>query len=352
LYPNMYIFLIAEPGVGKTVSASQTEILWHGLEHHHVAPTNASKAALIDVLAESRREIILPRLGGQEEFHALNIMSGEFGAFMPTWDGEFMNTLVTLWDGGRYTERKRGGDLRIEIKQPLLNMLACATPDFMVNWMPEGAWKQGFASRLLLIYSGEVILGDLWSEEDHANAMGSHYNNLQSDLRVIGNLYGRMHFTEETSSTFTRWYKGGMHPVPDHPKLESFITRRPIHLAKICMVRAASMGRLVIELDDYQWALDTLLEAETFMPDVFTAMTGGKGQSAAMDELWHHCFKTFGKEQKPIDERRLVNFLRERVPTHSVVPTLELMVRGGLLTRSIGSAGNTVYSPAAKEKRF
>jgi hypothetical protein len=172
LYPNMYIFLIAVPGVGKTVSGTQTEILWRGLEHHHVAPTNASKAALIDVLAESKREIILPKLGGQEEFHALNIMSGEFGAFMPTWDGEFMNTLVTLWDGGRYTERKRGGDLRIDIPQPLLNMLACATPDFMVNWMPEGAWKQGFASRLMLIYSGEVILGDLWSEDDHANAMG------------------------------------------------------------------------------------------------------------------------------------------------------------------------------------
>src|SRR4051812_35383690 len=65
LYPNMYVFLVAAPGVGKTVSGTQTEILWRGLEHHHVAPTNASKAALIDVLAESKREIILPKLGGQ-----------------------------------------------------------------------------------------------------------------------------------------------------------------------------------------------------------------------------------------------------------------------------------------------
>jgi hypothetical protein len=352
LYPNMYIFLIAAPGVGKTVSGAQTEILWRSLEHHHVAPTNASKAALIDVLAESRREIILPKLGGHEEFHALNIMSGEFGAFMPTWDGEFMNTLVTLWDGGRYTERKRGGDLRIDIPQPSLNMLACATPDFMVNWMPEGAWKQGFASRLLLIYSGEVVLGDLWSEDNHANAMGPHYNGLQSDLKVIGNLYGKMEFTEEASSVFTKWYRGGMPTVPDHPKLESYITRRPVHLAKICMVRAASMGRMLIELSDYQWGLDTLMEAEAYMPDVFTAMTGGKGQSAAMDDLWHFCFVAVGKEGKPIDQRRVVNFLRERVPTHSVMQTLELMVRGGLLLQSIGPAGNTLYAPAPKERRF
>jgi hypothetical protein len=95
-----------------------------------------------------------------------------------------------------------------------------------------------------------------------------------------------------------------------------------------------------------------MLEAETFMPDVFTAMTGGKGQSAAMDELWHHCFKAVGKENKPIDERRLINFLRERVPTHSVMQTLDLMVRGGLLTRSIGPAGNTLYVPAPRDRKF
>jgi hypothetical protein len=179
LYPNMYILLIADPGVGKTVSATQTEILWRGLKNHHVAPTNATKAGLIDVLAESAREVTLPRLAGVDKFHALNIMASELGAFMPSYEGEFMNTLTTLWDGGHYSERKRTGQLKVDIPKPTLNMLACATPDFMNKFMPEGAWKQGFASRLLMIYSSEMILSDLWSEDNHASAMGTYYDDLR-----------------------------------------------------------------------------------------------------------------------------------------------------------------------------
>jgi hypothetical protein len=353
LYPNMYILLIAEPGIGKTVSASQAEILWRGLEEHHVAPTNATKAALIDVLAESQRKIIMPTQSPDfDTFHALNIMAGEFGAFIPMWDNEFIQTLTTLWDGGHYSERKRTGALKIDIPRPLLNMLACATPDFMNNFMPEGAWNQGFASRLMMIFSGQVVLGDLWSEDNHANAMGDHYDKLQSDLKAIGNMYGKMEFTPEAGGTFTDWYKSGMLPVPNHTKLQSYLPRRAVHLAKICMTRAAAQGNMLITLNDYKWSLDTLLEAEYFMPDIFRAMSGGKGQSAAMDEVWRFCFMCWGKEKKPTAQHRLVNFLAERVPSHSILQVLETMVLARMLKEEIGVDGKKAYAPLTKEKQF
>jgi hypothetical protein len=350
LYPNMYIMLVAEPGVGKTVSATQAEILWRGLEHHHVAPTNASKAGLIDVLAESKREIMAPRLGGLETFNALSIMAGEFGAFMPAWDNEFMNTMTTLWDGGHYSERKRTGELKVDIPRPSLNMLACCTPDFLNNWMPEGAWKQGFASRMLLIYSGELILGDLWSEDAYANPMGVHYQSLQSDLQRIGNLYGKIEFSQEAAEAFTRWHRSGMEPVPQHPKLESFVPRRPVHLAKLCMIRAVSEKRMVILPEDYSWSFDTLIEVETAIPDIFLSMKGG--QSQAQDDLWHFVLQAHTKEKKPIDEGRLVNFLRDRLPSGEVMRTIDLMARGGLLKKEISSAGRTAYAPAPRTKTY
>jgi hypothetical protein len=350
LYPNMYILLIADPGVGKTVSATQTEILWRGLKNHHVAPTNATKAGLIDVLAESAREVTLPRLAGVDKFHALNIMASELGAFMPSYEGEFMNTLTTLWDGGHYSERKRTGQLKVDIPKPTLNMLACATPDFMNKFMPEGAWKQGFASRLLMIYSSEMILSDLWSEDNHASAMGTYYDDLQSDLVHIGNIYGKIEFAPEAAETFTRWYRSGTEPLPQHPKLESYVPRRPVHLANMCMVRAISERRMVILQEDYSWCLDTLIQAEAAMPDIFLSMKGG--QSQAMDDLWHFVLMAQAKEKKPIDEGRLVNFLRERIPSGEVMRSIDLMVRGGQLKAGIGPAGRTVYSPAPRGKNY
>lgn len=350
LFPNMYILLIAAPGIGKTVSASQTEILWRGLRHHHVAPTNATKAALIDVLAESSREVTLPRLAGIDKFHALNIVAGELGAFMPTYESEFMNTLTTLWDGGHYSERKRTGALKIDIPKPTLNMLACATADFVNNFLPEGAWKQGFVSRLLMIYSSELIIGDLWSEDNHANAMGPYYDNLQSDLWHIGNLYGKIEFSQEAAEAFTRWHRSGMEPVPQHPKLESFVPRRPVHLAKLCMIRAVSEKRMVILPEDYSWSFDTLIEVETAIPDIFLSMKGG--QSQAQDDLWHFVLQAHTKEKKPIDEGRLVNFLRDRLPSGEVMRTIDLMARGGLLKKEISSAGRTAYAPAPRTKTY
>jgi hypothetical protein len=49
-----------------------------------------------------------------------------------------------LWDGGHYTRTKaRLGLSKVEIKQPLLNMLACATPDFMNKLDAGGRMETG-----------------------------------------------------------------------------------------------------------------------------------------------------------------------------------------------------------------
>jgi hypothetical protein len=58
------------------------------------------------------------------------------------------------------------------------------------------------------------------------------------------------------------------------------------------------------------------------------------------------------KEKKPIDEGRLVHFLRERIPSGDVLRSIDLMARGGQLKKEVGPAGRTVYSPAPREKRY
>jgi len=40
-----------------------------------------------------------------------------------------------------------------------------------------------------------------------------------------------------------------------------------------------------------------------------------------MEETWNYVWTLYGKEKKPISEHRIVHFLRERVPAHSVLLT-------------------------------
>jgi hypothetical protein len=69
-----------------------------------------------------------------------------------------------------------------------------------------------------------------------------------------------------------------------------------------------------------------LLEAEGTMPDIFTA--GSTGTDArAIDEI-SHFINTMDKGQG-IPEHMIVNFARTRVPMHSILRVIEIMVASG-----------------------
>ncbi len=329
LFPNLYIVLVGPPGVGKTVAASETGHFWRDLPDHKISPTSVSKASLIDSLVDARRAILRPGLEPPYiEFNTLNVLSGELGVLIPGYDNEFMNTLTDLYDCNPYVERKRTKDLKLEIKHPQINLLAATTPSYLSALLPEGAWTQGFISRTLLIYSGEAIITPLFNYRSIDDVT---YKALLGDLKMIGAIYGKVGFTDEAADAIKAWHLDDKKQIPDHPKLLSYITRRTSHLLKLCMVAAASSGNgLEVTLSHYQAALGWLIEAEAFMPDIFRAMNSG-GDSAAIEEAFYFVMKIAMKENKPVIEGRIVSFLRERVPAHSVLRIIEIMVKSNML---------------------
>jgi hypothetical protein len=141
----------------------------------------------------------------------------------------------------------------------------------------------------------------------------------------------------------------GREPAPDHPKLEHYLPRRHTHLLKLCMVfSAARSDELIITLQDYQLALDTLVEAETNMPDVFKAMSLG-GDSNIIDETYRFVWQAFAKEKKDISEHRVIYFLIQRVPSYSADKVLESMIASQLFqVTSIGEKGRRTLRPLAR----
>ncbi len=346
LYPNLYVCFVAPPGVGKTVAISQAEQFWRGLPDHHVAPTSVTKAALIDALNDAARKIIRPsQVPPFVEFNSLIIIAGELGVLIPGYDNEFMNTLTAIYDGYPYAERRRSKELKLAIPAPQLNLLAATTPSYLNAVMPEGAWDQGFISRTILIYSGEKILRDLFDERSTSDRLRA---DLLHDLKIIGSYYGKLSFAPEAGKRISEWHVGGQHPVPDHPKLAHYLSRRTAHVLKLCMVAAVSRQdfEYVIELIDVETALGWLLEAEAEMPDIFKSMNSG-GDSGAIDDTWHMVWQLYSREKKPVAHSRIVAHLRTRVPSHSVENIIKVMVSSEMLRMEL--AGNqTAYKPAPK----
>lgn len=347
LFPNQYIILVGRAGVGKSLCTTAVSRLIDDVRSAEnplfLAPSSVTKASLIDALDNAQRRIIRPQeTPSVVSFNSLIIVLNEFGVFLPSWEGEFMSTLTDLWDCGRYAETRRTKNLSIEIPRTQLNLFSATTPIQLVGLLPEGAWEQGFMSRVLMVYSGDVIHTDLFAEEEGDVEL---WNNMVHDLKQIYKRYGRLEVSDEAKLAINEWAKAGGPPTPDHPKLTSYNMRRVAHLLKLAMISCISDGDgSVITLDHYAEALDWLTEIETYMPDVFKSMKVG-GDSRAIEECWHFAYQHYMRKREAVPEHLIFAFLQEKVPAHSIERIVDVMQRAKLLEKEYTASGGIGYRP-------
>lgn len=344
LYPNLYLFLVSPPGAGKTLATALTRDLIGQLEGHFLAPTSVTRAALMDELETAERKIVRPKEDPPVvTFNSMTLVSNELGTLIPSYESDFMNVLTDVYDCHIYSEARRTNDRRSKMPNPQLNLMAATTPSYLNGLLPEGAWDQGFLSRTLLIYAGALAPGDLFDDGTINDTM--LYKALCDELKQIGDLYGKMEFERDAAEEITKWHKAGGPPVPAHPKLTHYNTRRTAHLLKLCMIASvATSDSLTITLEHYVEALDWLLQMEAFIPDIFKSMTMG-GDGRVMQETWHFAYEFWMKENKPIREHVIVEFLINKTPAHNVRSILERMVQAKILDESMEPKLGKVYKP-------
>lgn len=324
IHPNIYCFLVGHPGVGKTRTVRKARQYYLETDDPHVAPVSMTGSAMVDTLASSKRTIIrLPE--GPLEYNSMYITADELRAFMHKYDEEAIGIMSAFYDPDEYGQRRRGNDLKIKIKSPQLNILCGTQPSSLLTFLPDSAWEQGFTSRVIMIFSDERIIGDDFA--DHDSTLSP---NLIHDLRGMGNLMGKFEVTEEYRRAITLWRQQGEPPLPTHPKLIHYGTRRRVHLYKLSMISALDRSNtLLLTRDDFNRALGWMVEAELAMPDIFKA-GAGNADAKAMDEIYHFVLmQCSGGRVCP--ERRIISFAKERIPLHSVTRAVDLMIASGQL---------------------
>jgi len=310
--------------VGKTRTINTGRRLALTLPEFHIAPLSVTFAALVDALTAAKRYIIVNPPDDPIQFNSIFICAHELGAFMHKYDNEMIDGLAAFYDCVPYDQSRRHQEDKPRIDSPQVNCLAGSTPQNLASFMPEKAWGQGFSSRIIMVFSDERIIGD-----DFAIRGVDKLDNLVYDLKAINSMYGQFHVTQEYVDCINNWRQLGEPPVPNHPKLIHYVTRRRVHLYKLSMVSSVDRGNtLTITREDFNRAISWLVEAELQMPEVFKAgATNVDGQ--AMDEIQH--FVMVGDRGQGVSEQRIVHFARERVPIHSILRIIEIMERSGMI---------------------
>jgi hypothetical protein len=254
------------------------------------------------------------------------ICADELGAFIHTHDKEMTDGLSAFYDPTPYQQSRRGGGdgngLKIRIQSPQLNILCGTTPQNLTDLMPEKAWGQGFTSRLIMIFADERSIGD-----DFEACEQTWSDNLKHDMTIINGLVGGFHITPEYRTAVMNWKNLGEPPVPAHPKLVHYITRRRTHLYKLSMIAAIDAGNsLVLTKNEFNRAMSWLIEAEERMPEIFKAGTTN-ADSQAMEEILH--FIGACDRGKGVSEQRIRHFARDKVPLYSILRIVDILEQSG-----------------------
>lgn len=329
LYPNLYVFLVGHAGIGKSRTIAAGARFLRELPEHHVGPNSVTMASLVDCLVEAKRTIInLP--DPAHEYHSLTILADELSAFMAIYEPELIGGLTTFYDCVPYAQHRRGKDIRIKIDSPQLNILSGSTPSNLIKFIPEIAWEQGFMSRVIMVYSDQRPLIDIF-----ASGTTDLPQEMVHDLRQIASLHGEFKYSQGFASAIHSWRIDGCKPVPTHPKLAHYNSRRLGHLLKLSMVSCIDRTNLLhLEQTDFDRSMAWLEEAESAMPSVFSAGQLGS-DSQAMDEI-----VAFINGHDLMPETKIVNFARRLLPAHSVLKVIDIMEKSDII-RAVKSDSRT-----------
>lgn len=330
LYPNMYITLVGAPGVGKSrviararkyLETLQGTEMTQGLR---IAPTSVTSASLVDALVQAKRTLISWRETAVE-FHSMILLPDEWGAFTSKFDDDLISNLTTFYDVViPYSQTRRHLETKIVIPRPQLNIIGGATPSFLLKYVPEHAWDQGFTSRMVLIYDGTKQE----PENDFAKERQDRplSKDMVRDLASIFALGGEFRVSQEFADKATDWRRHGEHPKPRHPRLEHYNTRRRAHLYKLAMVASVDRdNNLDVLGEDFHRAISWLEDAELRMENIFD-IGATSPDARAMDEIID-----FVRREGPVGKGRVLWFASRRLPQYAVYRCLDILVHAGQL---------------------
>lgn len=329
LYPNLYIFLVGVPGVGKSQSINAAMKFLREVKDLKFGASSMTMASLVDALVEAKRVLNDP---GLPVFNSIMLPIDELSVglrYSIKDENSMISGLTKFYDVSHYSERRRTSNLNISIDRPQVNLLAGTTPSHLLGYFPDKAWEEGFASRVIMVYGDKSKPKPFAKRTDKDTDVEE--KKMTDDLvHISSKLIGNFRWTEEFEKAVNNWIESEYYPVPEHPKLAHYNTRRETQLLKLSMISSVDReDDLILRVEDFNQALGWLVEAETFMPSIFD-QGGANADSQAMADIVH-----FVSKAGPIgvSEHQVVSRILERFKGWQAKPVLEALVQSGKIIR-------------------
>lgn len=273
-YPNIYVVLIARPGVArKGTTMNFGEKLLFSSSNLVSTPQFISQSAMITAMTESPDGSIY-------------VAADELSSIFQKSKGDMIDFLVDGYD----TRKPLAGRTQLRgvefVEKPCINFFACTQPDWMKENLPTSVITGGFASRTLFAYESQPRQRYMYYTEERIGITYKELEEIQTklieDLETIGDIKGEFAIEKSTMDKIEAWYQVDNKKELDtcDTKLQGYYARKPVHLHKLAMLhQLARSDELVLTMDNFKFAFKVLRDIESRMPHIFKAI--GKNEYTA-----------------------------------------------------------------------
>jgi len=266
-YPNLYVLLIGDAGLGKTVSIrSATEQM--AANKIRFAPAAITSSKFVTWASQASLEA-LDNGTDPGVMAALSNLDSLFNRRSPQ---ELKSFLVAAYDcDDNYIKetQQRGSE---SIHKMCMNLLAGGTPAHLASCFQPTDWGEGLASRFIIVAEREDRIEDLppWPTALHAE-YSTRLKDLRSDLRGKPQ---EIIWTPEAWKARENWRKSNRHTQAPHPHAGGYWSRRNLTSAKLAMLMAVSQGTTTISTTEWEQAIHELALTEAGLPLAFFFTSG------------------------------------------------------------------------------
>lgn len=350
LYPNLFVFLVGPPGVGKTQAINPMSTLLRKSGATLLAPNDVTKQSLLDCLSESARGGVID--GKPFDFHYTTVIVRELANFMSKYDLELTGILTDLYDCPAANEEKKRSHLKGKMLPfPGLNLLVGSATENLGSTIAPEMWGSGFMARVIIVYNAEVIVPkDMFAADTMDEAKAT---SIIAGLSEIGKMTGPMSWLSPARAMMQIFRENPTDGAPLHNRLAHYVTRRWLHLAKLCMIAALSRGSMTVTDDDFDTALGWLTSAEHFMPEVFKDMIQHEDGQVYAEMRLHFFSLHVASMRKAIPASMIYQWFAQRAPAYAIDRMIAIAESADFLRRVAGTGQDgteALYIPTSPGK--
>lgn len=329
VYPNLYIVLVAEPGIArKTQAISFMEDFLGDIYGIQIAADSTTPRALLESLEDAADDAQM--VDGTVFRHcSLTIASGEFESFLGNKkeNSKMLVLLTDLFDCKskpfRHNTKHSGKNV---LPLPFLNLIAATTPGSLAECFPSSAIGGGLSSRILFVYADSKARKEPIPELDPERLKMKEP--LFKDLSLIARMAGDFNYSKDGKEWWLSFYDTFEERDPKRlcsdPSFIGWYSRKPLLMLKVATVISASQRNdMLINSKDLQRAYDLINEVEPHMGSAFSAV--GRSDLTADINMVRKIIQKNGR----ISERQLRGMIWRDVDDRKFETVIETIVKGG-----------------------